>query len=57
MPLVLTNFWAKYNAKINEIKSEIPHIVGLATMSPLNAVKNQILKVSDLVKKQIVMQK
>ena len=57
MPLVLTNFWAKYNAKINEIKSEIPNIVGLATMSPLNAVKNQILKVSDLVKKQIVMQK
>ena len=57
MPLVLTNFWAKYNAKINEIKSEIRNIVGLATISPLNAVKNQIPKVSDLIKKQIMMQK
>ena len=41
-----------YNAKIYEIKDEIPTITGLAATASLNAVENKILKVSDLVKKK-----
>ena len=41
---------------INEIKGEIPCITGFTT-AVLNAVENKILKVSDLVKKQIMMRK
>ena len=42
---------------INEIKGEIPCITGFATTAVLNAVENKILKVSHLVKKQIMMRK
>ena len=51
-----------YDSKINEIKGEMPSIIGLATIAYLNDVKNKIPNVSDLVKKkkkekQILMQK
>ena len=46
-----------YDFKINEIKAEIPSITGLATNTAFNDVKNRIPCVSDLVKKQIIMQK
>ena len=39
------------NAKINQIKAEIPSISGLATTSPLTAVENKTPNVSNLVKK------
>ena len=41
---------------INEIKGEIPCITRFTT-AVLNAVENNMLKVSDLVKKQIMMRK
>ena len=39
------------NAKINEVKDEIPSIINLATCTALTTVENEILHVSDLVKK------
>ena len=39
------------NANINEVKSKIPSISGLAAAVALNTVKNEISHVSDLVKK------
>ena len=45
-----------YDAKINEIKGEIPSITGLVTTSALNTVRNDIPNVSDLVKKTNMMQ-
>ena len=39
------------NTKINEVKTEIPSISGLATTSTLTAVENKIPNVSNLVKK------
>ena len=41
-----------YDSKINEIKGEMPSIIGLATIASLNDVKNKIPNVSDLVKKK-----
>ena len=51
-----------YDSKVNEIKGEMPSIIGLATIASLNDVKNKIPNVSDQVKKktkkkQILMQK
>ena len=46
-----------YNTKINEIKDEIPSITGLATTAALNDIKQKIADISDLVKKQIMIQK
>ena len=51
-----------YDSKVNEIKGEMPSIIGLATIASLNDVKNKIPNVSDLVKKkkkknQVIMQK
>ena len=41
-----------YDAKINELTGEIPGFIALATtVTVLNAVKNEIPNVSDLVKK------
>ena len=45
------------NAKITEIESKIPSITGLATNSALTAAEDEILNVSNLVKKQIMAQK
>ena len=39
------------NAKINEIKGEIPNITKLATSTALTAVENKIPSASNLVKK------
>ena len=39
------------NAKINEVRNEIPHIINLATTNALTAVENKIPNVSNLVKK------
>ena len=39
------------NAKINEVKTEIPSITHLATTTVLTAVENKIPNVSNLVKK------
>ena len=44
-------------AKITDIEGKIPSIIGLAITAVLTAVENRILSVSDLVKKQIAMQK
>ena len=40
-----------FNAKINEIKREIPSINNLATNTALTAVENKIPNISNLVKK------
>ena len=48
---------ADYSAQISEIECKTPSISGLVTTSALTAVKNEILDVSGLVKKQILMQK
>ena len=40
-----------FYTKINEVKTEIPSISGLATTSALNTVENRIPNVSNLVKK------
>ena len=45
------------NTKINEVKNEIPSITGLATISALTAVENKTPGISNLVKKQIRIQK
>ena len=41
-----------FNAKINEVKGEIPSISHLATTGALTAVENKIPNVSNLVKKR-----
>ena len=46
-----------FNAKINEVKGEIPNISHLATTTALNAVENKIPSVSNLVKKLTITQK
>ena len=46
-----------HNAKITETESEIPSATGLATAAAFNAVENKISNVSNLVKKQIMIQK
>ena len=46
-----------YDFKINGIKGEISSITGLATTAALKGDKNKIPDVSDLVKKQIMIQK
>ena len=48
---------ADYDSNINEIKGEILSITALATIAASNGVKNKIPNVSDLVKRQILMQK
>ena len=48
---------ADYDCKINETKGQISNINGLATTATLNDLKNKIPNISDLVKKQIMMQK
>ena len=45
------------HAKITEIENKIPSITGLATNSALTAAEDEILNVSNLVKKQIMAQK
>ena len=47
----ITNLAAKttLNAKINEVKGEIPSITNLATTTALTAVENKIPNVSNLV--------
>ena len=44
------------NAKVNELKNEIASITGLATTFALTAVENKIISISNLVKKQIMIQ-
>ena len=39
------------NAKTNEVKNKVPKITSLAITTALTAVKNKILNVSNLVKK------
>ena len=46
-----------YNAKIKNIEDKIPNITGLATTAVFTVVENNIPNVSNLVKKQIMMQK
>ena len=46
-----------YNAKITEIEPKISSISPLATTAILTAVENRIADVSNVVKKQIMMQK
>ena len=46
-----------YNAKIKNIEDKIPNITGLATTPAFTVVENNIPNVSNLVKKQIMMQK
>ena len=48
---------ADYDSNNNEIKDEILNITALATIAASNGVKNKIPNVSDLVKRQILMQK
>ena len=51
--LILQNLAAKttLNAKINEVKGEMPRITNLAITTVLSAVENKIPNVSNLVKK------
>ena len=46
-----------YNAKITEIEGKIPDISNLATKTALTTVENEILSVSNLVKKQVIILK
>ena len=46
-----------YNAKITEVEGKIHSISGLATTTALTPFENKIPDVSNLVKKQIMMQK
>ena len=48
---------ASLTAKINEVKNKIPSISNLATAGDLTAVENKIPNVSDLIKKQVLIQK
>ena len=43
--------YASLNAKINEVKGEIPNITNIATNTALTAVENKIPNVSNIVKK------
>ena len=45
------------NAKVNEIRNKIPRITYLSTTAALTTVENKMPNVSDLFKKQIMMQK
>ena len=45
------------NAKINEVKGELPNITNLATTSALTVVENKMPSVSNLVKKLTIKQK
>ena len=45
------------NTKATEIEGKIPSITDLATTAGLNTVKNKIPNNSDLIEKQIMMQK
>ena len=47
----ITNLATKisFNAKINEVKGEIPIIINLATTTSLSAVENKMPNVSNLV--------
>ena len=49
----ITNLATKIilNAKINEVKAEIPSVTGLATTAALTAVENKLPDVSDRIKK------
>ena len=47
---------ADYNAKLIEIETKIPSISGSATTSASTSVENKIPNISNLVKKQIMMQ-
>ena len=49
----ITNLAAKtiLNTKVNEVKTEIPSISGLATTSALTVIENKIPNVRNLVKK------
>ena len=47
--LIATN--SSHNAKLNEVKGEIPSITNLATTAALTTVENKIPNVSNLVKK------
>ena len=42
---------SSHNAKLNEVKGEIPSITNLATKAALTTVQNKISNVSNLVKK------
>ena len=42
-----------FNAKINEVKREIPSITNLAPTAALTTVENEIANVSNLVKKKL----
>ena len=56
--LILVHLLKKhYNAKITEIEGKISSISPLATTAILTAVENRIADVSNVVKKQIMMQK
>ena len=46
-----------YNAKISEIEGKIPRISSLATIFVLNSIKNKMMLVLYLKKKQIITQK
>ena len=48
---------SNYNAKFSEIEGKIPNISGFVTTSALTAVENKIPSVTNLVKKQIMIQK
>ena len=48
---------ASLTSKINEVKNKIPSISNLATAGDLTAVENKIPNVSDLIKKQVLIQK
>ena len=46
-----------YNAKITEVEGKIHSISGLATTTALTPIENKMPDISNLVKKQIIMQK
>ena len=48
---------ASLNAKINEVKGEVPSITNLDTITVLTAVENKTANVSNLVKKLTITQK
>ena len=48
---------ASINAKINEVKGKISGITNSAATAALTAVENKIPNVTELVKKEIMMQK
>ena len=46
-----------YNAEITVIEHKVTSTTGIATTAAINAVENKVPNFSDLVKKQIMMQK